>query len=341
MAHLTLLVPRLLATNSSWPEGARPLRLPALEMLLARGRERDFPEVGFEAGLCSLFGLDIAAETELPAAALTALVDGVAAAPGWLRADPVHLRPDLGKLILFDSSALSLSCEEAARLIEGLQPLMAERGFELSCGEDPARWYLSLPAPARIRTHAPREAAGRHVDRFMPLGEEAQAWRALANDCQMLLHQAPVNQEREARGEPAVNSLWFWGGGTLPPSPQACWTRVWADDPLARGLAAYTGIPCEPCPENARAWYGQARGGKDLLVVLTSAGRAAADYAEPASWQSASLELERRWFAPLAGLLRHRRLAGLTLRCGAQAWTVRPRDLLRFWLRPRPLGPES
>lgn len=340
MAHLTLLVPGLLAPHGSRPEGARPPRLPALEMLLARGRGRDFEQAGFEAGLCSLFGLDIAAGAELPAAALTALVDCSASAPAWLRADPVYLRPDLAKLILFDSNAFSLSREEAERIIEGLQPLMAERGFELCAGEDPGRWYLRLPASARIRTHSPGEAAGRHVDAFMPRGEDAQAWRTLANDCQMLLHESPVNQAREARGEPAINSLWFWGGGTLGQPPRPCWSRVWADDPLARGLAAYTGIPCEPCPENARAWYGQARGGKELLVVLTSGGRAA-DYSEPAGWQGAALYLERRWFAPLAGLLRHRRLAGLTLRCGAQAWTVRPRDLLRFWLRPRPLGTEG
>jgi hypothetical protein len=35
----------------------------------------------------------------------------------------------------------------------------------------------------------------------------------LMSEAQMLLHQHPVNHERELRGEPLANSLWLWGGG--------------------------------------------------------------------------------------------------------------------------------
>lgn len=337
MLNLTLVVPGLLGPGGDWPQGLRAPRLPALEMLIARGRERVCPPSGLEASLCGLFGLDIDAQTELPVAALTALVDCVQSAPAWLRADPVHLRPDMAKLILFDASSFSLSAEEASGLVDVLQPAMAEHGLQLAPGAAPERWYLTLPAPAQIRTRPPGDAVGRHIENLLPSGEEAAQWRALANECQMLLHGAQVNRAREAYGEPAINSLWFWGGGVLGPPPPPRWTRVWSDEPLARGLATYTGVPCDRCPENARAWYGQGHESGDVLVVASAAERPA-QYADFPLWQRAACDLERRWIAPLTGLLRQRRISRLTLRCDGAQWTLRPRDLLRFWLRPHSLG---
>jgi hypothetical protein len=41
-------------------------------------------------------------------------------------------------------------------------------------------------------------------------------WRHAINEAQMVLHAHPVNQARQAAGQPVVNSLWPWGGGRLP-----------------------------------------------------------------------------------------------------------------------------
>ena len=90
--------------------------------------------------------------------------------------------------------------------------------------------------------------------------------------------------------------------------------------------------------ENARAWYGQVRHGKSLLVVVSAAERPA-QYVDFALWHSVLDDLEQRWFAPLTGLLRQRRIHRLTLQCEGRAWTVGPRDLLRFWRRPHALWP--
>src|SRR6266516_108636 len=53
----------------------------------------------------------------------------------------------------------------------------------------------------------------------------------------MVLHSHAVNEAREARGEPAVNSVWFWGGGRVPRVATERWHSVSADEPLALGLA--------------------------------------------------------------------------------------------------------
>jgi len=340
MLNLTLVTPGLLGPRGGWPQGLRAPRLPALEMLIARGRERDLPAADLEASLCALFGVSAEGRTDLPVAALTAQVDCNRTAPAWLRADPVHLRPDMAKLILFDASSFALAQDEAAGLIDVLQPAMTERGFELLAGRAAERWYLALAAPPRIRTHSLGEAVGRHVEPLLPAGEQADLWRSLANECQMLLHDAAVNRAREARGEPAVNSLWFWGAGALPPPPAPHWARVWSDEPLAHGLARYTGVPSEPCAGGARAWYGQLHEEGNLLAVLSGAERPA-QYADFALWHGALADLEKLWFAPLSGLLRQRHLNRLTVQCEGRSWSLRPRDLLRFWLRPHAVGPKG
>lgn len=51
----------------------------------------------------------------------------------------------------------------------------------------------------------------------------------------MTLHEQPVNAERQARGQPPVNSLWIWGGGYAPKRSSAPVPRLYADDPLLQG----------------------------------------------------------------------------------------------------------
>ena len=56
-----------------------------------------------------------------PVAAATALVDceaSIGRAGPWLRADPVHLRPDMADLVLFDAVDAGVSSEEARALAE-------------------------------------------------------------------------------------------------------------------------------------------------------------------------------------------------------------------------------
>ena len=157
---------------------------------------------------------------------------------GWLRADPVHLRPDMGKLLLFDAATFELTMAEAMRLAEEINAALAEDGIRLIVGRDPGRWYLPMTSAPAIQTVPPRAVRGRHVDPFLPRGAEARRWRRLANDVQMVLHRSPLNAAREGRGEAAVNSVWFWGGGVLPPP----------DGSPIGSLPPASGDPADPLP---------------------------------------------------------------------------------------------
>jgi hypothetical protein len=74
---------------------------------------------------------------------------------------------------------------------------------------------------------------GRNVDRW--LGSGARLIRRLQNEAQMLLHEHPLNAERERRGLLAVNSFWLSGAG-LPQPVSGTAPRV--DDRLRRHALA-------------------------------------------------------------------------------------------------------
>jgi hypothetical protein len=124
--HLTLVVPGLFgpatASADQREESARQicegLSLPALEHFLSRctAVPCQDPEPGLAALLFGCFG--VAREgPDWPVAAVTGRFDGAGEDAGWwLRADPVHLRVDLGELVLVDSDQLRISTAEARAL---------------------------------------------------------------------------------------------------------------------------------------------------------------------------------------------------------------------------------
>jgi hypothetical protein len=163
-----------------------------------------------------------------------------------------------------------------------------------------------------------REAAGRSVGELLPRGNEALAWHRRFNELQMVLHDHPVNQEREARGVPAVNSAWFWGGGTLPDRITSNWVHVWSRDALARGLSMATGILSTAPPHDFAQWLTRAQPGTHLIVL-----------------DDADLADIEKWLAPAMQALRSRALTELrlsavwkeTVRCFA----LTRGDLWKFW----------
>ena len=116
--HIELVVPALLPARE--PAGNPvPLRMPALELLLARGRRSNGTPGSLESWLSRAFGVE--GHSSLPAGALTAHAHGLV--PGndhWLRADPVHLRADRGSLLLIPNQAFSIAAVEAEGLAAAL-----------------------------------------------------------------------------------------------------------------------------------------------------------------------------------------------------------------------------
>jgi len=299
--------------------------LPALSRLLARGRATGLGTEPWEAALLESFG--IVRQRDWPLAPLSWLGEGGDRAEGyWLHADPVHLRAERDALVLLDARHFVLEAEAADALVDALSTHFAPDGLRFFA-PDPTRWYVRVDRVPDIATWPLRAAAGRSIDALLPYGTEALAWHRRANEAQMLLHGHAVNEMRESAGQPAVNSVWFWGGGVLPGVPGGRLSGVWGDDPLVRGLARAARLSCAALPEHAEHWLARSAAGEHVVVLAPTT-------AQP---REALLAAEELWFAPLLRALKRRQLSALTLVAEDGGTAVRfevgPADLWKFWRR--------
>lgn len=160
----------------------------------------------------------------LPWAARQARADGIEpGARAWGLLSPVHWHVGTDQVSLLPPSALMLSEAESQQLFEAVQPLFTSEGFELAWG-GALRWYAAHEGLAGLRTASLDRVIGRNVDRWLgsdvasrPLG----LVRRLQSEVQMLLHEHPVNEARQARGLLAVNSFWLSGCGVAQAEPSA------------------------------------------------------------------------------------------------------------------------
>ena len=88
----------------------------------------------------------------------------------------------------------------------------------------------------------------------------------------MLLHEHPVNVERERAGRALANSLWFSGGGILPPRPSpAPSIRTYATTGIAAALARFAGSPLQPLPSQLRDALSDVGSADSIVVALDRA----------------------------------------------------------------------
>lgn len=343
--NLHLLVPSLFWPDASLPEIYRDLPLPELENLLAKSLCTDDILQEQEVGvwLCRAFG--VSKQQDWPVAPITLEADGAenvkAGADYWVRADPVHLRIEHDQILLADSRVFRVSMEEADQFTRLLNRHFEENGQEMVFVPlRPDRWYLRVTAISPAETHLLSEVANKGINELLPFGTNHIVWRGLFNEIQMLLHEHPLNQSREAHGEPAINGTWFWGGGIMPQSITSPYTHVWSDDVLAGSLALASGTNQTRLPLDAATWHQSATPGNHLVVLDSLYGKA--QYADAYGWRESLKELERKWFAPLLAMSKQGKFNQLTLTVisnhKTKTFDLRRGDLRKFWRSAKPLS---
>ncbi|WP_153075013.1 regulator [Paraburkholderia bonniea] len=362
--HLHLLLPFALPSAAEAPTALYRLAHPALDRLVARARlseavtgedfQRTLPH---ERWLARRFGLVAPdASDAAPLAPYMLLADG--GTPGeqvWACVQPVHVRIAHDHLVLIDPASLELSDAEARALLEVARPLVEELGVQLEAPQ-PSRWYLSSERFGALAGASPLRASGRNIEIWLPheahSGERSRAWMKLQNEVQMSWFEHPVNEAREARGLPAVNSLWFHAPGKMRALSQSLgqpFTHVLSLAPATRGLAiaaqAQTGAPSQSFEALATTTTPTAP--TTSASPTTPATHTTLVELDPFStpyveqdwgrWNSAFAALERDWFAPALAALQNGQLRelGLTL-CsdtGSVTLTLTRHDLRKFWRR--------
>jgi hypothetical protein len=335
-----LLIPGLFVPEDAGADSRGELALPALEVLLARGALRSVPAGSLERWLASAF--HVAVQHDLPLAALSLRGEGMdPGADCWLRADPVHLVVRGDRVLLAAATGVDVTATEAAELIAGLNSHFAEDGLEF-VAPVPHRWYVRVHVEPRIRTTPVAEVSGRSIEGFLPDGDDGPRWRRVMNEAQMLLHGHPVNAAREARGAFAVNSVWFWGAGSVPQVPRdGPYGAIWASHPLAAGIALTANLPLHALPESGARWLANITDRASATHLLVIGDLQDTQHGDSSIWRRALSELDGRWIAPLLQGLARGTLQSLVLHgpgpIRSYASTMTRLDTFRFWRTRRRL----
>ena len=292
--QLHLVVPGLLWPSRALHDTVFDLELPALSRLFSRGAMTWRAPQALETMLCREFGIT---EAELPFAPLRLMGESGLPNPGsdvWLCADLAHLAIEQQRLILAGDN-LAVDADHMRAIAPVASTLFSERmpGSEFFAASE-GRGYLRLPRLPQIVTTPPSAVAGHTVESDLPRGPEAREWLRLGNEFSMGLTSLAVNDQRETLGLGSVNTMWFWGAGTLPARRLVPYDALFADDALGRGLANWAGISCLQVPSGSDSLPSCDR----ALVIIDDLQKSAQEL-DATAWRAALSALERDWLAPI------------------------------------------
>ena len=164
---------------------------------------------------------------------------------------PVHLHATRDHLILMGQNQIDLTQTESAELLKAALPFVEEDFQSSILLQGQYYWFIPAGPFTNLESYSINQAHGRNIDWWMPRDTNqeglAKRWRKLQNEIQMLWHISPVNEEREQRGMPSINSLWISGIGKLSDVqvPQAVQQskHLYGSHPSLAGLAKLCNIP--------------------------------------------------------------------------------------------------
>ena len=333
MRKLTLFVPGLFGPARGALPGITP-DVPSLEKHLRFGTSKSILTTGFIETLFQLYGFP-KTQQDYPVAAVTRLVDDHELEGIWMRADPVHLRPEREAVVLLDDSSFKLEKHEALIFAADLQQVFTAREIELEAPTN-NRWYIKLKDLPEINTTPIYEVVGNDIHQNLSIGKNKVLWDQLSNEAQMSLHRCPLNTEREQRGELPVNGVWLWGAGELPKPPRKIWSSVFGDEVTTQGLSMLTGSPYEELPDSIESVVNQ-KGEQDNVLVVISFGLRHQQYCDYEGWQDFVGYLEKEWFTGIENLIKQKQLDELTLLTGKNTIIVKKSSFMKFWRRHKPL----
>jgi hypothetical protein len=165
--------------------------------------------------------------------------------PHLWHADPVHFSFARDHYLVEPLPDADRYATEFATLAEAASESLQAAGARLHVSG--TRGLIAFDRAWQLDTTPLDCALGESVQARMPEGADAVRWRRLLSEIQMVWHQHPVNEAREARGAPAINALWLHGEGSLDPvtprGPRRAIGTVVSSEPAVRGWALAANVP--------------------------------------------------------------------------------------------------
>lgn len=221
-------------------------------------------------------------------------------------ATPVHYIAEMSNVRLPLDGMLTLSMASAEALAADFNRVWQGSGISLWAARS-AQLLCIVDQPLNVSTRDPQDVLGLHIGEFLPAGADSKRLRQLISETEMWLFEHPANQARRELGQPAVNGLWFWGGG----APLSALPKVqgWAagDDVFFNAV----GRPRDEHPESG--------------VIAAGSGPGSGGWHQAESWLNAAAEQ-----------LGAGRISQLQISAEDRCYTVTARGLKRFWRRRKP-----
>lgn len=294
---------------------SQPQSLRALEMLHSRANLQPGENSTYDQTLLQLFGFSNDSSLDTPVGAISyLLLKGEDPLNSWkLRADPVVIQPNRDHLLLMGNAGLEISLQEAQQIVQDINATYADTLWTL-VALTPKQWIISQKEPQQLKTHSLSEVSGRNINDYLPSGEDGKSWHSLMNELQMFLHAHPVNQHRQMQGLPSINSLWFWGAGTLPEvtTNEKPFIQCWSDETISLGLARLSNIPRVDLPADGKQWLNHAitEGSHFLMIEQLNSDAAKND---PVEWWRNLVVFNNQWLSPLIEALRQKSIIELNV----------------------------
>ncbi len=132
------------------------------------------------------------------------------------RMNLVTLTPHNSRVYMEDFSAGHIGSEESHQLIKALQDQLGTGQFQFYPGVGYRHLLVWRNGKDTMTATPPHDISGKEVLAYLPKGEGADELINLMNSSQMVLHNHPINKQREAREELPATSVWLWGHGKSP-----------------------------------------------------------------------------------------------------------------------------
>lgn len=231
MHNITLIIDDCLPIFNAEPDAKKPW--PWLHKLLSNQGEEIEP---YADGATCLYH-HLGGDNDLPLAGLTAHKFRLPPANAWLLAQPVECAADMRAVYCEGYEHLDITPQEAAQLIDTINEHLGPQGMRMYAPE-PNHWLLASQNAIEFTTTALDDVVGENIAAFTPK-KAAQDWQQLFVEIEMLLHQHPVNQLRQAAGQSVINACWLWGEGELQALHKQPETTIVSSQDLCHVLAEW------------------------------------------------------------------------------------------------------
>lgn len=300
-------------------------QLPSLKRVFKRATRIEHGCQNNPSLVANCFGLD--GREEVPFAAITGGLHKLPVKQGfWVRADPIFLKSDTAAVYCMGQTFDPYDAPSQKQLHDQINELLSLDGLVLHTPTE-KDWYIQSWTEMDLQTNPLSSIIGKHIEDYLPKGDDQVYWRKLLTETQMACHQHDETQQRLAHDVPAINGLWFWGAGSLPLEMKSPYQLIMSNDSITQAFSSACKQESLPVPTHLDELLSQAKPDDHLLLSY--------DF-DPLQIEtndsSAAKSLETNWFAPMLAALRTKRLDKVNLYFGVDdAITIERRDVARWW----------